>query len=278
MDVLQNTITNTAIIPEIWSAKFFDVNTASLPYIDCVNNDWEGEISALGDIINISQMPEFAEAQLLGEGAKGNASAVIITGQQLTINKRPYVDVIITKESSLQSLPFMDKLRNMMIYSLNKKIQTEIVNLIQPSTSAPDMTLAYDTGSTLALADILEAQELLNGQNVEKSNRIGILEVSQYSDLFNVTSFISRDYIPAGSPITTGVIETPVCGFTIKASNIGNNVSRWLHPSFMTIAFQQALNIELSNLAVLGERGQRLNMDLLMGIKQMDSKRVVSIS
>jgi hypothetical protein len=140
------------------------------------------------------------------------------------------------------------------------------------------MSIAYDSGTTLALADILEAKELLDTQNVDEMNRVGVCGASQWNDLFNITGFTSRDYIPAGSPLTSGSINTPVAGFEMKMTNVVGTTSYWFHPSFLTMAVQQALNIAVYDLGVDGVRGSRVNADILYGIKQLDNKRVVSIS
>jgi hypothetical protein len=275
---LQNTTTNSVIIPEIWSSRFFDVLLDKLPFITSVDYSYEGEIQALGDIVNISTIPEFDQASLLPEGAAGDSEAVTITGQQLVINKRAYKDVIVTKKAQLQSLSFMDGLRDKMVFSIQKKMQADIIADIVPSASTPDHTIAYDSGTTLALADILEAKELLDTQNVDDDSRISVLSAPQFNDLFNITGFTSRDFIPAGSPLTSGAITTPVAGFTIKFTNVIGNTSYWYHPSFLTVAVQQALNVAQYDLGVDGVRGTRVNMDVLYGIKQLDNLRVVTIS
>jgi hypothetical protein len=271
------TTQTTVIIPEVWSAKFFDVLVDRLPFIDSVDQSYSGEIQGLGDIVNISTVPEFDQASLLGEGASADAEAVTLTGQQLTINSRAHKDVIVTKKSQLQSLAFMDKLRDKMIYAINKKIQADIISSIVPSASSPDHTIAYDAATTLALADILEAKELLDTQNVEEASRIAVMGAAQWNDIFNITGFVSRDYIPAGSPITTGSITTPIAGFTPKMTNVVGNTSYWYHPSFLTMAIQQELNIAAYDLGVDGIRGTRVNMDILYGIKQLDDERIVTL-
>jgi len=278
-DQIMTAATETAaIVPEIWSSKFYDVLLDRLPFIDSVDKSYEGEIRNLGDTVNISSIPEFDQASLLAEGAKGNAEAVTITGQQLVINKRAYKDVIVTKKSQLQSLSFMDGLRDKMIFSIMKKMQADIISAIVPSASSPDHAISYDSGSTLALADILEAKELLDTANVAEENRVCVLGAAQWNDIFNITGFTSRDFIPAGSPLTSGSIPTPVAGFMPKMTNIVSTTSYFFHPSFLTMAVQQNLNIEVFNLGVDGVRGSRVNADVLYGIKQLDDERIVSIS
>lgn len=273
------TTTNTAaIIPEVWSSKFYDVLLDKLPFIASVDMSYNGEIQNIGDIVNISTIPEFDQATLLAEGASGDADAVTITGQQLTINSRAFKDVIITKKSQLQSLSFMDGLRDKMIFSINKKIQADIITNIVPSASSPDHQISYDSGTQLTLLDILESKELLDTANVDEDNRVAVLGAAQTNDLFSITGFISRDYTPAGSPLTSGAITTPICGFSVRMTNVVGNTSYWFHPSFLTMAIQQNLNLALYDLGVDGVRGTRLNADILYGIKQLDNKRVVSIS
>lgn len=275
---IMDTTATSVIIPEIWSAKFYDVLQASLPFIDSVDRNYEGEIQNLGDTVNISTIPDFSTATLLGEGAAGDAEAVTVTGQQLVINSRAFKDVIITKKSQMQSLEFMDKLRDKMIYAILKKMQADIISAIVPSASAPDHQIAYDSGSTLALADILEAKELLDAADVMEDNRMCVLGSAQVNDLFNITGFISRDFIPAGSPITSGQFVTPICGFMPKMTTVVSSTSRFFHPSFLTMAVQQQLQINEYDLGVEGVRGKRVNADILYGIKQLDNERVVSIS
>lgn len=275
---IMDTQKTTAIVPEIWSAKYYQVLLDRLPFIDSVDRSYDGEIQELGDIVNISSIPEFSDATLLAEGASGDADAVEVTGQQLVINSRVYKDVIVTKKSKLQSLSFMDELRDKMIFAINKKIQALIIQNIIPSAATPDHQIAYDSGSTLALADILEAKELLDTQNVAEENRVSVMSAAQWNDIFNINSFTSRDFIPAGSPITSGSLPTPICGFMPKMTNVVLNTSYWYHPTFLTMAIQDALNIEVFNLGVDGVRGTRINADVLLGIRQLDSKRIVSIA
>jgi hypothetical protein len=268
----------SVIIPEIWSSRFYSVLLDSLPFVSSIDQSYSGEIQSLGDIVNITSVPEFDQATLLGEGAANDADSITLTNQQLVINSRAAKDIIVTKKAQLQSLPFMDELRDKMIFSIQKKMQADIISAIVPSASAPDHAIAYDSGTTLALADILEAKELLDTQNVDEMNRVGVCGAAQWNDLFNITGFVSRDFIPAGSPLTSGSINTPVAGFEMKMTNVVGTTSHWFHPSFLTMAVQQALNIAVYDLGVDGVRGSRVNADILYGIKQLDSKRVVSIS
>lgn len=272
------TSTNSAIIPEIWSGRFFEVLRATLPFVDSISNDYEGEIRDMGDIVNISTISDFDDATELAEGASGDTEVATISGQQLVINKRTYKDFKVTKEASLQSLPFVDSLREKAVFSINKRIQQVIIDNISPSTSSPDHVIGYTSGTTLALLDILAAKELLDTQNVDMNGRFMTIGAAQWNDLFSIQGFTSRDYIPSGSPLSSGNFQTDILGFMPRMTTVVGNTAYFYHPSFMTMAMQQSLNVVEADLSVIGVRGMRVNSDILWGLKQLDNKRVVTIS
>lgn len=266
------------LIPEQWSAAWYDTLLASLPFAGSIARDYEGEITGVGDTVNATQFPEFSEAEEYGESQRVSADKITASQIQLVINKLVAKDFILTKQGMIQSLDAQMQLRDLAMYSIMKKMNSIIIDTISPSASAPDHQIAYDSGTTLALADILEAKQLLDDQDVPEFGRQLIVDSAQYNDLFNITGFISRDYIPAGSPLTAGAIATPVLGFNVQYTTTANAVSRFFHPSFMQMAVQQTPDIRVYDPGVDGKRGMRVNMDVMFGIKQFDDERVVEVS
>lgn len=270
----------SAIVPEAWSARFYDVLLANLPFAGLIDNSYEGEIRDLGDIVNISSIPEFATGNDLAEDVRNDAEAVTVSGQQLTVNNRVAKDFIVTRLATLQSIPHMDKLRELAVYSLMKRMQAIIVAAIVPSAAAPDHSIAYDSGTTLALADILEVKELLDAQDVPlDSMRSGVLGSAQMNDIFNITGFTSSDFLMAesGAPLSSGLIP-PLLGFNVSLSTEVGTTSYWFHKSFMTIAVQDPVRVMEYDLGVDGFRGTRVNCDVLFGVKQLDNLRVVTLA
>lgn len=266
------------ITPELWSAKFYPTLLEKFPFNESVSRDWEGEIQALGDIVNINDFPQFDVAQDILEDERADADAVTANKQQLTINKQVVKDYILTKRALKQSLDAEAKLRDLALHSIMKRMHQIIVAEVTPSAAAPDHSIAYDSGTTLALADILEAKELLDTQDVESMGRVAIVGAAQENDLFNISGFVSRDYIPAGSPMSTGSIATPVLGFQLKTTTEVGNTSYWFHPMFLTMAVQQSPDVKVYDLGVDGKRATRVNMDVLFGVKQLSNLRVVTLA
>lgn len=268
----------SAIVPEIWSARYFEVLLAELPFSSLVSTDYQGEISDLGDTVNISSFPEFAEGDVLAEDARQDAVAVTIAGQQLVIDTQIVRDFIVTRKATLQSLPHMDKLKEMAVYAVLKKFENVIIAATIPSAAAPDHQIAYASPGVLGLADILAAKELLDLQNVPASDRHMVLGASAMNDIFNITGFTSSDFLLAGAPLQTGQVPAALLGFLPHMTTLVSATSYFFHKSYMTVAAQKGIEVKEYDLGVDGYRGTRVNVTTLMGKKQLDNKRVVSIA
>lgn len=268
-----------AAIPEIWSSAFYPTLKEKLPFAGSVAMDYQGEIRQLGDTVNITSWPQFDMAEEILESQAVEADAVTASNIQLLINKQLAKDFIITRKTELQSLEIMNALRDLALHSIMKKMQAIIVATIVPSVT-PDHTIAYTSGTTLALADILAAKELLDGSDVEEAGRCMVLGAAQYNDLFNITGLTSRDFVggPNASPLSEGAISAPVMGFNVKWTSELGNTSYFFHPLFLEMAVQQDPMPSIHDLGVSGIRGTRVNMEVLFGVKQASDLRIVSIS
>lgn len=271
----------SAIVPELWSANFYPTLKEKLVWRECVGDMYGSEISGLGDTVNISTFPQFSDATVMLEDQKVDADSVTVTNTQLIINKQVAKDYIITKKAMKQSLEAQNALRDLALFSIMKKMDSIIVAEISPSASAPDHVIAYDSGTTLALADILEAKELLDLQDVEDDGmRKMVVGAAQANDVFNITGFVSRDFLPAGSPapLASGGVNSPLVGFNFEWTTEVGNTSYFFHPMFLQLAVQQEPEVEVHKLGQDGSRGERVNMDVLFGVKQVSNLRVVSVS
>ena len=268
----------SAIVPEVWSANYYDVLLADLAFSSVISTDWQGEIADLGDTVNISSFPEFDEGEELAEDERSDAKAITVSGLQLIINKRVVKDFIVSKRAIIQSLSHMDKLRQMAIYSILKKIERTIIETIVPNAATPDHSIAYDSGTTLALADILEAKELLDAQNVPAADRHIVMGSAQINDLFNLVGFMSSDFAMTGGGLQSGQVPTQLLGFMPHFTTLVGNVTHLFHKSFMTMASQQGMDVKEYDLGVDGKRATRVNLDVLYGLKQLDGLRVVTLT
>lgn len=268
----------SVLVPEIWSQNYYDVLLAELPMADTLSRDYEGEISNLGDTVNVSQFPEFSEAVEISEDQRVDAQSITVSQIQLVINKQIAQDFIITKKALLQSLPATEKLQQLAIYSITKKIQALIISLIAPSASNPDHQIAYDSGTTLALADLIEAKELLDNADVPLANRHICFGAAQMNDLLAISAFTSSDFGVSNAPLINGNLPSQIVGFMPHFSSLFGNTCYLYHSSFFQIAAQQGISVEQYDLGVDGKRAGRINVDTLLGMKQFANDRVVTLS
>jgi len=270
------TVHLTAIRPEIWAASFEQTLKEALPFNDLIARDYQGTISALGDIVNISLFPQFAAATVMAnEDDHQDAAAITVSTVQLNINKMIVQDFVVTDKAKIQTLEHANMLKDLAFFSIMKEMQAQIIAIIAPAVAN---AISYDVGTTLALADLLEAKELLDTGLVPLEGRKLVLDMPQLNDLWGITGFLSRDYIPTGSPLTTGQMPQTILGSELRATTEASAVTYNFHPSFAQVAVQKALGVEVFNLGVTGYRGVRTNCSLLMGTVQVYDDRVVSIS
>ena len=268
----------SVLVPEIWSSNYYNALLAELPMADTLSRDYQGEIANLGDTVNVSQFPEFGDAVELAEDQRNDAASITVSQIQLIINKRVAQDFIITNQAMLQSLPAMQKLQELAIYSIMKKIQSLIVALIVPSASGPDHTIAYDSGTTLALADLLECKELLDNADVPLSNRHICFGAAQMNDLFNIAAFMGNEWGVSNAPLQNGNMPSSLLGFMPHFSSLFGNTTYLYHSSFFQTAAQQGMNVSQFDLGVDGKRAVRVNCDSLIALKQFANDRVVTLS
>ena len=268
----------SVIVPQFWSAKFYDVLLAALPFNSLIDTSWQGEIAALGDTVKISTVPEFADAIEISEDQRNDAEGLTVTQQSLTINRMVVKDFIVTNKAQLQSLPVMDKLRDLAIYSIQKKMQALIIDITIPSASSPDHQIAYDSSTTLALADILEVKELLDDQDVPASDRHAVMGSAQVNDIFNISGFTSSDFTQSVGLLNSGNMPPALLGFVPHMTTVVGNTSRWFHRMYATMAAQMGMDVSVYDLGVDGKRAARVNCTTLFGLKQLDNTRVVQLS
>lgn len=267
----------SAIVPEQWSSKYYDVLLAELPFSSLISKEYEGEISNLGDTVNIATIPEFADATELPEADAADADSVTVGSQALVINKRIVKDFIVTNKALLQSIPFVEKLKELAIYSIQKKIQALIISLTVPS-AAPDHTLSAVTPGIYALADVLAVKELLDNQNVPQSDRHLVLGAGPLNDIFNITGFTSSDFVASGSPLASGQLPAQLVGFMPHFTTVVGSTVYAFHSSYFTLASQTGLNVAEFDLGVEGRRAKRINCDTLLGLKQLSGLRVTTVT
>lgn len=268
----------SAVVPEIWSSSWYPTLLERMPWAGSIGRDYESEIQALGDTVNITIFPQFPEARDLPEGQANDAQKITLGNSQLLINKQTVQDFIVTARSEKQGLDVQTKLMDLAFFSIMKKMQKNIIAAVAPSAASPDHVVPYASSTTLGLSDWIEVKGLLDAQNVNEQGRKAILDSPQLNNLFNISGFMSRDFVPTSQAMQTGAIATPVLGFEVLWTTVAAGVSTFFSPEFLQIAVQENPSPKIFDLGGDGQRAKRVNMTVLYGIKQVDNLRVVQKS
>ena len=268
--------TQSAITPEIWSTNFQDNLRNADVLSPIIRHDYEGEIQGPGDTVHIPSVPDVTATDL-NEGAAGEATSSTASVTDLVINTMTHVDFKITTQAQLQSIEFIDELEKRAMSAIQLKMQANMFSAISPSTSSPDHVISYDGASTLADSDLLEVLDLETTANWPVDGKWLVTGGAQYNDLLNIAKFYDKDTNAGDSPSVTGQVIAPVYGHRVRWTGAAGTTTYMFHDSFMQVAVQRGLNMSLHDIGVNGERGFRLNIDVLYGIKQLHNDRVVTI-
>ena len=268
--------TNAAIVPENWSEKFTDVLRATRPLLSTVSQTYAGDLNR-GDTVRIPSLAD-STAVILPEGAAADAVANTASTVSLVVDEMVALDHIVTTQAELQSISFMNHLRDGMTNAIAQKMETQLFSAIVPSASTPDHAIAYDSGTNLSRADILEAKDLLDTQNVPMQDRFMITGVAQMNDLLTVDQLINADYGNGGSGTVNGFLSSQVLGFNAAGSTNAGTTTYLGHPSFLQMVIQKSIDIKVDDLSVIGQRGFRVSASLLFGYLQLHDTRIVTIT
>lgn len=266
---------NSAIVPEVWSSMFQTEFNDSIVFPSIVRRDYEGEIANQGDTVHIPSIADVEASELL-DGGRNDAITITATVDDLVVDLIAAVDYKVSTLADLQSIPFVNELRARGSSAILRKIQDKMISRVAPSTSAPDHVIAYDSSTTLADADLLEAFDLEATANWARSNdKYLVTGELQYNDLTTIAKFYDKT-LSGVAGVQQGKMLAPIYGHNVSSSTACGTTTYLFEGSFMQAAIG-GLNVKVTDLAVLGERGYRLNMDVIYGIKQVHNDRVITI-
>lgn len=280
MDYVNGVTALNNLIPEIWSPNIYQELRNNLLLGEVFNRDYEGEIANMGDTVRVNQIVA-PEGEILTDDRQTFSSEQMVVNQVLVIaDKRASASFEFTNLAQLQSQSFERDAQEALVYAIRKKMEEDMLSILIPSSASPDHTIAPAAASDFAAVDVATCRTLMSLQKIPKTNRYLILDPQYYGDLITKQTIASRDYVPAGSPVTnTGIISEPLYGFSIAEHDIlGADVGYAIHRTAATLVMQQGVRIQISNLHSNKKYGYLLSADLVYGIKLMDNKRIVKIT
>lgn len=267
------------LIPTIWSPTMYAELRNQLIFGSLFNRDYQGLIANMGDTVKINQITAPDGEILSDDKQQFNSELMNVNQVSITVNKRASAAFEFTDLAQLQSQSFERDAQEALIYAIRKQFEQDVIAALIPSASAPDHIIAPASAGVLAAVDVAGIRTLMSKALIPQSNRYLIMDPQYYGDIIQATTIASQDYIPAGSPTSSGMITTPLYGMTVGEHNLlPVDTAYAVHTSALTIVMQQELRIKVSDLHAQNKYGYLLSADFVYGIKLMDNKRIVKIS
>lgn len=269
----------SAIIPEVWSPNFYDELRASLVMGGVFSREYQGEIQNQGDKVRVSQIVAPTGEILTDDKDVFNREQMTVQEYTIEVNKRAVAAFEFTSLAQLQSLQFEQDAREALVYAVQKQIEDQVVAALVPSASAPDHDLTPATPGQLAAIDVANMRTLLSLQKVPKMNRWLFCDPQYFGDLLQSTNFISSEFIPAGSAVSSAEFASPLYGFRVaEADNLSADVAFAIHPSALQMVMQKSMTLKISDLHSQGKFGYVMSADLIFDLKLFEDTRIVKYS
>lgn len=263
-------------IPEIWSPLMYPVLKKSLPKASFFERPYDG-LMIFGDKVKVQSMSQAVGEVLTNDENEFSTEALVITSQDIDIDRRFSAAFEITDLAKLQSMDFAGMAQQELVYAVAKQWEAYVTGLLVPSAAAPDHDIAPAVASDLGAADLATAKLLLDEQYVPQMDRVAFLSPSYYSDLLTKQLVVSRDYTVSNS-IQSGVVDA-LLGFTIVMDNsLPADTAFFCHKSALHVVMQQDLRIKISDQHSARRYQSVISADMVGAAKLMDNKRIVKIS
>jgi hypothetical protein len=276
MNFVSGTTELANLIPEIWSPITYQELRNKLIFADVFERTYEGSLQNMGDTVKVNQIVA-PTGEILTDDKQEFASETMQVNQfNIVVNKRASASFEITDLAMLQSQAFEAEAQESLVYAIRKQIEEDLIAELAASATLTDNPTA---ASDLAAVDMARLRTTMSTNKVPTSRRFFIAAPSYIGDLITKQQIASRDYVPAGSPTTTGAISEPLYGFTmIEHDLLSADLGYALHPSCLQMVMQQGLRIKVSDLHSNNKYGFLISADIVYGFNTFDSNRYIQMS
>lgn len=246
-----------------------------------VNREFQGQIKQGGDTVYVSMIQHpTAERKTIGAGADSFSSQKlttqrvgIVADQRITAAFE--LEDVVDLQTQLGSPEGKSKIRDVLVQSLGKSLNSYLFSLVAPSTATPDHVLSGV--ATMDAAQILQIRgKAAAAQWPMDAGWWMLLESSFMNDVLSAQTLTSADYVP-DAPVIGGQIANKRFGFNILEDNsagllslspaaAGAEVGLAFHPDFLYLVAGD-VNFDVVPLKSNKQHGFLVVADLICGAK-----------
>lgn len=266
-----------SLIPTIWAPQLYARLKQNLVFMNLFERTYQGSIASVGDTVKVNQIGEIVGETLTDDKQAFTSQSMPVNTFSIVANRRAVAAVEITDMAQLQSIAFQGDLMDELTFQVMQEIESYLISLLVPSSSAPDHQIAPASASDLASVDITSLRTLASQAYWPLANRHVVLDPAYYSDLSNKAAVVSFDYTRTNDSGEASVKK--FAGFSIQESNmLGADIGYALHPSAIQAVMQPSIQVKVSDLHGQNKFGSVISADIIYGATLFDNKRIIKIS
>lgn len=207
-----------SFIPKIWSARLLEHLDKAHVVANLVNRDYEGEIKAFGDTVNINQIGDITVKDYTENSDIEDPEELSTTQKVLTIDKQKYFNFQIDDVDAAQvRTPLMDSAMQRAAYALAEA--TEQVLLKEIDTNATHKVVpAVTLDATNIYKELVGVKLKLDKSNVSTVGRFLIISPETHALLLQEDRFVATGGAMAEGILRNGLVGT-ILGFEVYLSN-----------------------------------------------------------
>jgi hypothetical protein len=261
-------------IQKFWSPLFMDELRASTLLPGLVNKEYQGQIQKGGDTVRVSQINAPAgENRTIGTDADAFATDQLsLSYVDIQANKRAVAAYEFDDLAGLQSQIDAEqnggpgsKVREAMVYAINKQMNSYLYSLVAPSQSAPDLLL--NSVATFDKSALLNVRAAAAQQKWDRTKGWWLLaDPVYYNNILSDQTLTSRDYVGGETPVIGGQVANLRYGFNILEDNaLSTSQALAFHPDFMHLVMQTQVQFKISDMHAQKKFGYVLSADIIYG-------------
>lgn len=257
------------MIPKVWSGKFYEELRAKSILQNLFSREYEGEIKARGDQVNVSQITVPTAETLANDKTAFTPAAMGNNTFALVANKQTVASFEFTDLAQLQSISFMEEAKKALTDSLRLKMEAEI--LAQYIAAVTGFVIA--TPGDLSVADLVKCRTLLSKAKVPTADRHMLLDPEYYGHLLSKGQIVSNDY-RASDATNSGEVGAKLMGFNVQEHDgLGALSGLAFHKSAVQMVTQREVQIKISDLHSNNKLGFLMSADIIWGSAIFDAAR-----
>jgi hypothetical protein len=239
-------------IPEHWSNKTQDAVEFATVIKPRVNNDYEGDIKSMGDVVNITGSSNYT-AVAKSVNTEIDIEALTHPTQQLVIDTCLYAAIRLEDWAEKQALPgYRDAQTKKLGYALARRMDVDLAGLFDGFSTNGTIGSAgvelSDSDYLLARQKLMEAGAIMQGQ-VESDCSI-FLSPAAYVAALKIDKFVMYDDYGAPKDAVTKANIPMIYGIPVYVSNLlesdaaGQHDCAMIHRDALSIATQVTPHVE----------------------------------